>query len=300
LIQVFEGREDFSTNHIGCAVMLSSLRSRSLVAARRIVGSSTRPAFVRGRYFTTEVPSENKEEECKKKSPLASILCDWKYMVPAGILVGIPLISNEVIVLSEETQLLAVFMLFTGTLYTQVGGMAAKFFDEYRENVFKEQRAIDDAQIEQIRNSIEEHEKCLSLASDFEQFLAVKDASKRLAIEASNYEAKHAFRAAMIRKLEAVAATEETALQGIKGRMVNYVIDDVTNQFTTDKKAKENALNQALHVLANAKGPMGKDVVGEAVVGSIAKYRQEYSRTPEDKDPILLQLKRDVEAIIKA
>lgn len=104
----------------------------------------------------------------------------------------------------------------------------------------------------------------------------------------------------IVRKLEAVAATEEAALQGIKGRMVNYVVDDVTQLFRSDKKAKEAALAQALAVLGNTTGKVGKDVVGEAFVNSIRKYRDEYKKTPEDKDPILLQLKKDVEAIIKA
>lgn len=103
-----------------------------------------------------------------------------------------------------------------------------------------------------------------------------------------------------MRKLEAVAATEETALQGIKGRMVDFVVDDVTTQFRDDKKAKEDALNQALSILGNTKGNMGKDVVGDSFVKSIRKYRDEYKKTPEDKDPILLQLKKDVEAIVKA
>ena len=56
---------------------------------------------------------------------------------------------------------------------------------------------MEDVQIEQIQNSIEEHQKILSLTQDFDQFLAVKVASRRLAIEASNFEAKHAFRSAV-------------------------------------------------------------------------------------------------------
>jgi len=268
-------------------------RAASTVAAARA------PLVRSARLLTTAAP-DDKEKQPEKKGFLAAFSSDWKYYVPAGILVGIPLLANEVIVLSEEAQLLAVFMLFTGTIYTQAGGMIASSLDEYRENILKEQRAIEDVQIEQIRNSIEEHEKCLTLTQDYDQFLAVKDAARRLNIEASNYEAKHAFRSAIVRKLEAVAATEETALHGIKGRMVDFVVNDVTTQFREDKKAKEAALNQALAILGNAKGNMGKDVVGDAFVSSIRKYRDEYKKTPEDKDPILLQLKRDVDAIIKA
>jgi hypothetical protein len=272
------------------------------MAARRVVNAAAKPAVLRTRNLATDAaaPCDDKEKECQKKGIVGTMMSDWKYWLPAGMLVGIPLISNEVLVLSEETQLLAVFILFAGTLYNQLGGMVAKSLDEIRENVLKEQRAVEDLQIEQIRNSIEEHEKCLTLTGDFDSFLAAKDAARRLAVEASNYEAKHAFRAALVRKLEAVAATEETALQGIKGRMVDYVVNDVTSQFSADRKAKDAALNQALSVLASGGGKMGSDVVGDAFVGSIRKYRSEYSSTPEDKDPILLQLKKDVDAIIKA
>lgn len=278
--------------------MLAPIRARAIAAARSFARASA-PVGRSARLLTTAVP-EDKDKKEEKKGFLSTFTSDWKYFVPAGILVAIPALANEVIVLSEEAQLLAVFMLFTGTIYTQAGGMISSALDEYRENILKEQRAIEDAQIEQIRNSIEEHEKCLTLAQDYDQFLAVKDAARRLNIEASNYEAKHAFRSAVVRKLEAVAATEEAALQGIKGRMVNYVVDDVTTRFRSDKAAKEAALEQALAVLGNSKGKIGKDVVGDAFVNSIRKYREEYKKTPEDKDPILLQLKKDVEAIVKA
>lgn len=279
--------------------MLSRFQARSLLAARRLVNARSSPLVARARHLTTAVP-DDKEQQVEKKSAWEMFKSDWTLYGPAAVLVGVPLIANEVLVLSEETQLLAVFVLFTGTIYTQLGGMIGKSLDEMRDTILKEQRAVEDVQIEQIQNAIEEHEKVLTLTEDFDQFLSVKDASRRLAVEAANYEAKHAFRASMIRKLEAVAATEETALQGIKGRMVDYVVNDVTTQFREDKKAKENALNQALAILGNTNAKMGKDVVGDAFVSSVKKYRTEYSKTPEDKDPILIQLKRDVEAIIKA
>lgn len=80
---------------------------------------------------------EDKDKKEEKKGFLSTFTSDWKYFVPAGILVAIPALANEVIVLSEEAQLLAVFMLFTGTIYTQAGGMISSALDEYRENILK-------------------------------------------------------------------------------------------------------------------------------------------------------------------
>jgi hypothetical protein len=81
------------------------------------------------------VPEDKDKKE--EKGFLATFTSDWKYYAPVGILVAIPALANEVIVLSEEAQLLAVFMLFTGTIYTQAGGMISSSLDEYRENILK-------------------------------------------------------------------------------------------------------------------------------------------------------------------
>jgi hypothetical protein len=153
-------------------------------------------------------------------------------------------------------------MLFCGTMYNQVGGMIAKSIDDYREGLLKcvriviytnarislnarnrEQRAVEDAQIETLQQTIVETEKCVSLTEDAQAFFAVQDETRKLKLEAANYEAKHALRASTVRKLEAVAAVEESALGGIRGRTINFVTDDVFKHFE-DKKIKEDALQQ--------------------------------------------------------
>jgi len=46
--------------------------------------------------LSIEAPTDKDAESGKKPSILSTILSDWRYSGPAAMLVGIPLISNEV------------------------------------------------------------------------------------------------------------------------------------------------------------------------------------------------------------
>ena len=53
----------------------------------------------------------------------------WQYQLPLGIWLAVPVISNEVLMLSEETQLVGVFAMFCGASYVLGNQAVADMLD---------------------------------------------------------------------------------------------------------------------------------------------------------------------------
>lgn len=205
-------------------------------------------------------------------------LNDWKFALPVAMLVGIPAISNEVIVLSEELQLTACFILFCSTMYTQVGGMLSKSLDEYSEDLEKKFKEVDESMLVSLKASQKANSDLLGLESDVKSVFELKDNLAAVKADTLNKEEAHKFRDEIVRKLDTLVALEDSAVSALRTRMIEKVKADVVNQFKSDGASKEAALSAAIAVLAaGEKGKMGKDVVGEAYKSAIAKYRDRKS-----------------------
>jgi F0F1-type ATP synthase membrane subunit b/b' len=217
------------------------------------------------------------------------------------MLVGIPALANEVIILDAEMQLTACFILFCSTMYTQVGPMISKSLDNVRDEVQSELKTLDRTVQNQIRTSMEANQMALSLGEDFKQLYSLSDNLAVAQAEVLNHTEEHKYREAIVKKLDSLYALEEAASSAIRNRMISSVKTEVVNTFTNDKKAKEDALNQAIAVLSggvNAK--LGKDIVGDAFKSSLSNYRNTYSKQPAGSDPILVQLEKDMAAVATA
>jgi hypothetical protein len=217
------------------------------------------------------------------------------------MLVGIPAVANEVIILDAEMQLSACFILFCSTMYTQVGPMLSKTLDDYSNNVQNELKSLDKAVQSQIRNSITANEQALSLTEDFKQLYSLTDALATTQADVLNKQEEHKYRESIVKKLDSLYALEEAATSAIRQRTVSAVKADVINTFTNDKKAKEDALNQAIAVLsAGAGAKLGKDIVGEVFSSSLSAYKANYAKQPAGSDDILVQLEKDIAAVAQA
>lgn len=207
----------------------------------------------------------------------------------------------QVLVLDAETQLVACFILFCSTMYTQVGGMMGKSLDDYSKEIFDELKAVDNAVLEQINTAIAADQNTLSLEEDFKQYCALTDELAVAQADVLNQREVHMYRDAIVKKLDSLHALEDSAVLAIRTRMLNKVKADVVDTFTNDKKAKELALNRAIEVLSGGvKGTMGKDVVGEVFSQALSNYKAEYSKLPAGSDPILKQLEKDMAAVAAA
>lgn len=231
---------------------------------------------------------ESKSEDSLK-------LMDWKLALPVSLIVGIPAFGHDIIVLDAESQLLAVFILFCSTVYTQAGTFIHTSLQENTNNIMKQLKTVDDAQLTDLKAEIRTNEKLLNLENDVKLLHGVMDDLALSHAEVKNYEEKHKFRSIIQSKLDNLVALEEQASQAIRTRMLDDVKDKVLTTFANDKKAKDSALDAAIKVLAGGEGtPMGKDVVGTEFGKALKSYRDTYSKVKASDDPILVQLEKDI------
>ena len=201
--------------------------------------------------------------------------------------------------LNEETQLVACFVLFCSTMYTQIGGMAASGLDETREEIKKELQTVDDNMLVGLKAQIESNQKLLNLEADVTAMNSVIDDMHVAESELLTASAKHQFRAEMVRKLDSLVALEESARAAIRNRMLHEVKAEVLQSVSTDKKTKDAALEAAIKTLAGGEGAArGKDIVGAAFLSSIKNYRVKYEKAGPGSDPVLVQLEKDVAAVL--
>jgi hypothetical protein len=242
------------------------------------------------------------KDETKPQSMIQKLgLDDWKFALPVGMIVGIPTLANEVLVLSEETQIVAVFILFLSTVYTQLGPMIGQSLDDYRTNVAETLKKVDESMLVDIKAAIEQNEKAMSMEGDIKSVHEVIDEMTKAQADVLNYSEEHRYRDAVAKKLESLVAIEDSAVNAMKLRMLNEVKADVVNKFTSDAATKNAALAQAVAVLTAGKnGKMGKDIVGDAYSAAIKTYRTSYSKISPKEDAILVQLEKDIAAAVTA
>jgi hypothetical protein len=205
------------------------------------------------------------------------------------------------LVLDAETQLVACFILFCSTMYTQVGGMMGKSLDDYSKEIYEELKAVDNSMLTQINTAIAADEGALSLEEDYKQYCELTDQLAVAQADVLNQREVHLYREAIVKKLDSLHALEDSAVLAIRNRMMTKVKADVVNTFTNDQKAKDLALTRAIEVLAGgAKGKLGKDVVGDVFAQALSNYKAEYAKQPAGADPILKQLEKDMAAVATA
>lgn len=201
--------------------------------------------------------------------------------------------------IDAEMQMAACFVLFCSTMYTQVGPIAAKAFDDHKKEVANDLKGLDEVFSSEAKALIKQNEQQLDAVQEFKDHNELVDAMASVDAQNRNNKAEHLYREEIIKKLDALHVLEENASAAIRNRTVSAVKTEVVNLFTNDKKAKENALNAAIAVLAAGEGAkLGKDIVGEAFTASLVAYKEKYSKSDPKSDNILTQLEKDVAAII--
>jgi len=239
----------------------------------------------------------------KKEEPKGFLakfgLDDPKIAAPVAFILGIPAIYNEVIVIDAELQITAVFLLICSLMYKHAGPMIGKSLDDQRKVVEDSLKSFDtNLQIE-VRQSIAENENILTVTEDIKSVFALKDQLAIAQADVLNKAEEAKYREAIEKKLDALYAVEEQALSSIRNRMVSAVKTEVVDIFKNDKKAKENALNAAIAVLAAGEGgKLGKDIVGDVFASSLASYKENYAKQDPKQDGILVQLEKDIANIV--
>lgn len=227
-------------------------------------------------------------------------LDDWKIAVPLGVILAIPVMKNEILVINEEFTLAAVFMVFCSTVYVNLSGMIGKSIDSETSAIADSLKKVDEVLLQEISESVKANKEILDLEQDIKDCNALIDDLSVAKAQAMTQAEVHQFRDEIAKKLDALVALEEKVTGQVRSRMLSKVRSDVIASFSTDKKAKENALNQAIAVLsAGANAKMGKDVVGESFAAAIKTYKDDYAKA-KGPDEIISTLEKDMAAIAVA
>jgi len=227
-------------------------------------------------------------------------LDDWKVAVPLGLLVGIPLIEQEIIMMNEELYVGIGFFAFVAGFYHFGGDAVSKTLNDYKSDIATRLKQTEDGMIQQITEDIESNKEIIGVEKDIAEIHDLVDNLAVAQAEVLTQEAQHAFRDTIAKNLDTLAALEDSATYAIRTRMLKTVQSDVLTAFKNDKRAKEAALSQAVAVLTGGvDAKLGDDVVGKVFLTALKSYREDYAKKPAGSDEIITKLEKDVASLLE-
>jgi hypothetical protein len=185
-------------------------------------------------------------------------------------------------------------------MYNAFGQPAADYIDKDIDKDFQALKECDDHFIDTIKQSIEAEDLAASFEEDFRDYYTLYDHLNVVEADVLNHQEVHKYHDAIVKKLEALRALDESAQLAVRERLIKEVKSNVLNTFKSSKQAKQDALNQAIAVIAGAGGTLGKDVVGEVFKSTIVNYKVAYAKQDPKADAILVKLQKDIDDISAA
>lgn len=218
---------------------------------------------------------------------------------PIGFILAIPLLQNQVLILSEELQLLGCFMVFTASVYSQAGEAIGKALDAKGEDVMAEHNAQEQIQIEAAKAVIEAHQQKLSLVEEMKAIHSTQAELLSMLAEAKSMELQYMLKADIVKKLDFVAQKEENFRAAQQAELAEAAAEAVTAMFTSDKDLQAKALTQALDTIADP-AKAGDDVVGSMFTGYFANYAKDVAASTtevEIPESVIAEAKAEILAM---
>lgn len=176
-----------------------------------------------------------------------------------------------------ESQMLGLFVLFVGTIYSQGGDAIGKMFDDTADAIMKEQTLMEDAQIESVKTAIAAHKSQMGIYADIEGIYKAQMALLSSVSEASSLRLRHECRDNFVRKLDTLVKTEEDTLDKIRKNLVDRATASVREAFVSgDDSLKTNALANALAAIKDPSKQ--KDEIGTLYTN----YMQQFKKRVEE------------------
>jgi len=206
-------------------------------------------------------------------------LSEW-FALPLGVAAAVPVLKLEWYVVNEETQLLAVFLAFCVTFYTQGGDAVYKALDQKAVDLLAEHTQAEDKVIAGLEQKLVFLQANRNMVDDFQSINAERAATYEKLNAAGAVKPQHDFKAQVDRMLTMIAAEEASVAEKAKARLMGAATAAVTTQFATDKGAKKAALESAIAALKTGKTG-GKDPVPAAFVKF---FREQAAAAKASKD----------------
>jgi hypothetical protein len=190
-------------------------------------------------------------------------LSEW-FALPIGVAAAVPAIKLEWYVINEETQLLAVFLAFCVTLYTQGGDAIYKALDQKAVDLLKEHNEAEDKVIAALEHNLEFLQAGKNMVNDFNAINDIRATTYEKLNAAGAIKPQHDFKAQVERMLNMIAAEEASVTEKTKMALMTEATASVKDQFSSDKALKKAALDSAIAKIKG--GKTGADPVQAAFV----------------------------------
>jgi hypothetical protein len=228
------------------------------------VGNNNWLAFHASSRQEEEAQQLQAPEPVKKGGLFGTGLSEW-YALPIGLTAAIPIIKYEWYVINEETQLLAVFIAFCVTFYTQAGDTIYKALDDVAVTILKEHTEAEEKVIEALEQKLEFLKANLTMVDDFEAINKIREATYENLNAAGKVKPLHDFKAQVERVINMIAQEEQSVSDKAKSALMEEATASVKASFTSSKELKKAALDAAINKIKGT-GKPGEDPVQSAFI----------------------------------
>ncbi len=216
--------------------------------------------------------SSDAKSAAKKEEPLSPSFAEQYQLTSPSRWVPISIIGfgtafgTGLMHMNEEVQILGLFVLFVGTVYTKGGDALGKMLDESADAILREHNALEDAQIEATKQVIGAYKRQMDIANDIKSIFAAQKGLMQKVVQAQSLRLQHDVRNQIVKRLDNLVSTEASVVSSIQSTLVSSASEKARAAFSTDKgdaKLKNKAFEAALAALEAPGKATGKDLVGE-------------------------------------
>jgi len=174
-----------------------------------------------------------------------------------------------------ESQMLGLFVLFVGTIYSQGGDAIGKYFDDTSDAILKEHQALENAQIDAVKLALDAHKRQTAVYEDIKMIFEGQKGVMDNVVGAAQKKLKHELRSSFVKQLDTVADAEASLEDFLQKTMIENATKSVVAQYENDGgDLTSNALSSAL---AAIKDPAAsKDQVGDLYKSYFANARNSW------------------------
>jgi prophage DNA circulation protein len=194
--------------------------------------------------------------------------------------------------------LVGVFAMMWHAYGATVGPIWAEKSDWVGEYVRDAWATFDKDAVQQLNQDIKVNEQFLQSKAAFQDIFASVDDVSVAQAAALNLEHQNNFHRAIQKKLDALAALNESTTASIRTDMIQTVKAGATETLLNDEEVQADAFNLAIHALYH--GKRQRDIVGEVYLGEIEYYRESLEDEDHPVHTIAAHVKAEIENITEA
>jgi len=263
--------------------ILKQQKSNLLLGSRLSLSSSSSIIRQSIGYNRSSISHFSSSSSNKDEKPLSPSLVEQYNLTSPSRWVPITVVGfgtafgTGLMHLNEEVQILGLFVLFVGTLYTKGGDALGKMLDESADAILREHNALEDAQIEATKQVISAYKRQMDIANDINSIFSAQRALMQKVVHAQSLRLQHDVRNQIVKRLDNLAAAEASVVSSIQSTLVSTASSKARSAFSAEKgdaALKSKVLESALLALESPGKVGGKDLVGDLFQSHFSKFKQ--------------------------